>query len=200
MSDRLVDQLLVERAQKGELKAFELLVIKYQQRLIRLIARLVQNEDEAEEVAQEAFIKAYRALPDFRGESSFYTWLYRIGVNAANNYLVERCRKFPQSVLPADEQGDELLAQTLLYADHNTPETTLMNKEIVQTIEAAINSLPQELRVAISLREMDGLSYEEIAQILDCPVGTVRSRIFRAREEIARKLRPLIESNGAKRW
>ncbi len=200
MSDRFVDQLLVERAQKGELKAFEMLVLKYQQRLIRLIARFVESEAEAEDIAQEAFIKAYRALPDFRGESAFYTWLYRIGVNTTNNYLVERRRKLPQNILPAGMQEDELSEHNLLLSDDNTPETTLMNKEIVQTIERSIEHLPQELKVAITLREIDGLSYEDIAQILECPVGTVRSRIFRAREAIVKKLRPMIESNGVKRW
>ena len=139
-------------------------------------------------------------MPDFRGESAFYTWLYRIGVNTTNNYLVERRRKLPQNILPAGMQEDELSEHNLLLSDDNTPETTLMNKEIVQTIERSIEHLPQELKVAITLREIDGLSYEDIAQILECPVGTVRSRIFRAREAIVKKLRPMIESNGVKRW
>ena len=200
MNDRLVDQMLVERVQKGELKAFEMLVVKYQQRLIRLIFRYVGTEAEAEEVVQEAFIKAYHALPDFRGESAFYTWLYRIGINAAHNYLVERSRKFPQIDVSSDIQSDELLERSLQLSDNQTPETVLMNKEIVNVLEYSIEHLPEELKMAITLREIDNLSYEEIAQVLNCPVGTVRSRIFRAREAIAKKLRPVIESNGGKRW
>ena len=200
MNDRFVDQMLVERAQKGELKAFEMLVLKYQQRLMRLIFRYVGSEAEAEEVTQEAFIKAYRALPDFRGESAFYTWLYRIGINTANNYLVERSRKLPQVDVSGDIQTDELVERSMLLSDGQTPETVLMNKEIIQILEHSIEHLPEELKVAITLREIDNLSYEEIAQVLDCPVGTVRSRIFRARETIAKKLRPVIESNGGKRW
>ena len=200
MNDRFVDQMLVERAQKGELKAFEMLVLKYQQRLMRLIFRYVGSEAEAEEVTQEAFIKAYRALPDFRGESAFYTWLYRIGINTANNYLVERSRKLPQVDVSGDIQTDGLVERSMLLSDGQTPETVLMNKEIIQILEHSIEHLPEELKVAITLREIDNLSYEEIAQVLDCPVGTVRSRIFRARETIAKKLRPVIESNGGKRW
>ncbi|WP_373740407.1 RNA polymerase sigma factor RpoE [Neisseria sp.] len=199
MSDRKVDQMLVERAQKGEQKAFELLMSKYQRRLVRLVTRFVKDEHEVNDVVQEAMIKAYRALPNFRGESAFYTWLYRIGINTAKNFLVDSGKRPFISAEAANEEGDILdLADQV--ADHHTPEAEMINREILQTVEAAIANLPDDLRKAITLREMDGLSYEEIAQIMDCPIGTVRSRIFRAREVIAKDLRPLLETSEDQRW
>ena len=199
MNDRKIDQALVERAQNGEQRAFDLLVSKYQRRLNRLIARFVKDEHEINDVVQEALIKAYRALPNFRGESAFYTWLYRIGINTAKNYLATSGRRLFVSTDVANDEGDILdLADQL--ADDYTPEAEMMNREILETVEAAINKLPDDLRKAISLREMDGLSYEEIAQIMDCPIGTVRSRIFRAREVIAKNLRPLLDTSEDHRW
>lgn len=199
MSDRKVDQMLVERAQNGEQKAFELLMSKYQRRLVRLVTRFVKDEHEVNDVVQDAMIKAYRALPNFRGESAFYTWLYRIGINTAKNFLVDSGKRPFISAEAANEEGDILdLADQV--ADHHTPEAEMINREILQTVEAAIANLPDDLRKAITLREMDGLSYEEIAQIMDCPIGTVRSRIFRAREVIAKDLRPLLETTEDQRW
>jgi len=199
MSEREVDQLLVERAQRGDKRAFELLVEKYQHRLARLVARLVRDPAEAEDVTQEAFIKAYRALPSFRGDSAFYTWLYRIGINTAKNFLVATGRRAPTSTeVDAEEaEGHESADQ---LRDINTPESLLLSKEIAGTVNAAIESLPEELRSAIQLRELEGMSYEEIAKLMDCPIGTVRSRIFRAREAIADKLKPLLDTSTDKRW
>ncbi len=199
MNDRQIDQALVERAQKGDQKAFELLVSKYQRRLTRLLSRFIKDEHEVNDVAQEALIKAYRALPNFRGESAFYTWLYRIGINTAKNFLVTAGKRPFVSADVANDEGDILdLADQL--ADDHTPEAELMNREILQTVESAIAKLPDDLRKAITLREMEGLSYEEIAQIMDCPIGTVRSRIFRAREVIAKDLRPLLDTSEDQRW
>ncbi|MDO4906215.1 RNA polymerase sigma factor RpoE [Neisseria sp.] len=199
MNDRKIDQALVERAQKGEHKAFELLMSKYQYRLTRLLSRFVKDEHELNDVTQEALIKAYRALPNFRGESAFYTWLYRIGINTAKNYLITSGRRSFVSADVANHEGDVFdLADQL--ADNHTPEAELMNREILETVEAAISTLPDDLRKAISLREMEGLSYEEIAQIMDCPIGTIRSRIFRAREVIAKDLRPLLDTSDDQRW
>lgn len=199
MNDRQIDQMLVERAQKGEQKAFEMLMTKYQRRLLRLIARFVKDEHEVNDVAQEAMIRAYRALPNFRGESAFYTWLYRIAINTAKNFLVTSGKRPFISAEAANEEGDFLdLAEQV--ADHHTPEAEMLNREILQTVEAAISKLPDDLRRAITLREMDGLSYEEIAQIMDCPIGTVRSRIFRVREVIAKDLRPLLDTSESQRW
>ena len=199
MSEREVDQLLVERAQRGDKRAFELLVEKYQHKLARLVARLVRDPGEAEDVTQEAFIKAYRALPSFRGDSAFYTWLYRIGINTAKNFLVATGRRAPTTTeVDAEEaEGDE--SSELLH-DINTPESLLLSKEIGTTVNSAIESLPEELRSAIQLRELEGMSYEEIAKLMDCPIGTVRSRIFRAREAIAEKLKPLLDKAADKRW
>ena len=199
MSERDVDALLVERVQRGDKRAFELLVEKYQRRLARLVSRLVKDPGEVEDVTQEAFIKAYRALPSFRGDSAFYTWLYRIGVNTAKNYLVATGRRTPTATeVGADEaegfEGGELLR------DINTPESLLLSKEIGATVNAAIDALPEELRSAIQLRELEGMSYEEIAKLMDCPIGTVRSRIFRAREAIAERLKPLLDQAKDKRW
>ena len=199
MNDRQVDQVLVERAQKGDSRAFELLVSKYQRRLTRLVFRFIKDEHEVNDVAQEAFIKAYRALPNFRGDSAFYTWLYRIAINTAKNFLVVNGRQpVIQGSLATDE--GELLDLTEQMPDYRTPETDLLNREIIQTVDAAVAGLPEELRQAIMLREMEGLSYEEIAQTMNCPIGTVRSRIFRAREVIAKELRPLLDTAENQRW
>lgn len=199
MNDRQVDQVLVERAQKGDSRAFELLVSKYQRRLTRLLFRFIKDEHEVNDVAQEAFIKAYRALPNFRGDSAFYTWLYRIAINTAKNFLVVNGRQpVIQGSLATDE--GELLDLTEQMPDYRTPETDLLNREIIQTVDAAVAGLPEELRQAIMLREMEGLSYEEIAQTMNCPIGTVRSRIFRAREVIAKELRPLLDTAENQRW
>lgn len=199
MNDRNVDQALVERAQQGEKKAFELLVVKYQRRLTRLLSRFVRDEHEVHDVAQETFIKAYRALPGFRGESAFYTWLYRIGINTAKNFLVNSNRRpFMVNDIVNDEGESMDLAEQI--PDDHTPESELMNKQILATVEKAVAKLPEDLRRVITLREMEGLSYEEIAQIMDCPIGTVRSRIFRAREVIATDLRPLLDTDESRRW
>ena len=199
MSEREVDQLLVERAQRGDKRAFELLVEKYQRKLARLVSRLVRDPGEAEDVTQEAFIKAYRALPSFRGDSAFYTWLYRIGINTAKNYLVATGRRAPTSTEVDAEEAESFESGEQLR-DINTPESLLLSKEIATTVNTAIESLPEELRSAIQLRELEGMSYEEIAKLMDCPIGTVRSRIFRAREVIAEKLKPLLDNAADKRW
>ena len=199
MSEREIDQQLVERAQRGDKRAFELLVEKYQRKLARLISRLVRDPGEVEDVTQEAFVKAYRALPSFRGDSAFYTWLYRIGINTAKNYLVALGRRAPTSTEVEAEEAEGYESGELLR-DINTPESLLLTKEIGTTVNAAIESLPEELRSAIQLRELEGMSYEEIAKLMDCPIGTVRSRIFRAREAIAEKLKPLLDGSKDKRW
>ena len=199
MSDREIDQQLVERAQRGEKHAFELLVSKYQRKLGRLLARFIRDPAEVEDVAQEAFIKAYRALPSFRGDSAFYTWLYRIGINTAKNHLVSMGRRAPTTT-EFDSEEAEGFADGEQLRDINTPENVMMSKEIATTVNATMDSLPEELRTAIQLREIEGLSYEEIATIMNCPIGTVRSRIFRAREAIAEKLKPLIEARKDRRW
>ena len=199
MSERDVDQQLVERAQRGEKRAFELLVAKYQRKLVRLISRIVRDPAEIEDVAQEAFIKAYRALPQFRGESAFYTWLYRIGVNTAKNHLVSLGRRAPTSTEKDAEEAETFEDATQLR-DINTPESVLMSRQVAATVNAAMEKLPEELRTAISLREIEGMSYDEIAELMNCPIGTVRSRIFRAREAIAAELRPLLGTNKDKRW
>ena len=199
MSEREIDQQLVERAQRGDKRAFELLVEKYQRKLSRLISRLVRDPGEVEDVTQEAFVKAYRALPSFRGDSAFYTWLYRIGINTAKNYLVALGRRAPTSTEVEAEEAEGYESGELLR-DINTPESLLLTKEIGTTVNAAIESLPEELRSAIQLRELEGMSYEEIAKLMDCPIGTVRSRIFRAREAIAEKLKPLLDGAKDKRW
>lgn len=199
MGDRETDQILVERVQQGDKQAFGLLVVKYQRRLMRLIARLVRDPAEVEDVAQEAFIKAYRALPGFRGESAFYTWLYRIGINTAKNYLVSKGRRAPTTT-EFDSEEAENHDDGEQLRDNNTPERLLMSKQIGATVNAAMEALPEDLKNAIVLREIDGMSYEEIAQIMDCPIGTVRSRIFRAREAISEKLKPLLDAAPDKRW
>jgi RNA polymerase sigma factor RpoE len=199
MSEREIDQQLVERAQGGDKHAFELLVSKYQRKLGRLLSRFIRDPGEVEDVTQEAFVKAYRALPSFRGDSAFYTWLYRIGINTAKNYLVSMGRRAPTTTNYDTEEaegfddGDQL-------RDLNTPENLLMSKQIAQTVNQSMDRLPEELKAAIMLREIEGMSYEDIAKIMNCPIGTVRSRIFRAREAIAEQLRPLLDIAKDKRW
>lgn len=185
------DQLLVERVQRGDKTAFDTLVRKYQLRIVKLVSRYVYEPAEAHDIAQESFIKAYRALPNFRGESAFYTWLYRIAINTAKNHLVAEGRR------PVDQQVDlqdpEQYDMNARLKDMDTPESMLLTDEIQATVEEAIAGLPEELRTAIVLRELEGMSYEEIAAAMDCPVGTVRSRIFRAREVISNRLQPLLD-------
>lgn len=192
MGEREVDQLLVERVQKGDKKAFDVLVGKYQHKIISLISRYVSDHAEAMDVAQEAFIKAYRAIGRFRGDSAFYTWLYRIAINTAKNHLVAQSRRPPQS--DVDAQDAEQFQVDSRLKEQDSPEHDLLRGEIEQTIHKAIAELPDDLRVAITLRELDGMSYEEIAKTMDCPIGTVRSRIFRAREAIDTRLRPLLDN------
>ena len=199
MADREIDQQLVERAQHGDKRAFGLLVEKYQRRLARLLSRLVRDPAEVEDVTQEAFIKAYRALPNFRGDSAFYTWLYRIGINTAKNYLMAAGRRAPTST-STDAEEAEGMENAEQLRDINTPESLLLSREIGNTVNATMEALPEELRTAIQLREMEGMSYEDIAQIMNCPIGTVRSRIFRAREAIAEQLKPLLDTGDDRRW
>ena len=199
MDERQIDQEVVERAQKGDTKAFELLVAKYHRRLGRLLSRFIKDEHEVNDVVQESFIKAYRALPNFRGDSAFYTWLYRISINTAKNFLANNNKRPIMSSDIANSDG-EVLDVVEQVADNLTPEAELMNKQILQTVESAVAKLPEDLRRAITLREMDGLSYEEIAEVMQCPIGTVRSRIFRAREVIAADLRPLLDTSEHNRW
>ncbi|HPU79568.1 MAG: RNA polymerase sigma factor RpoE [Candidatus Accumulibacter propinquus] len=199
MSEREIDHLLVERAQAGDKHAFELLVAKYQRKVARLLSRFIRDQSEVEDVAQEAFIKAYRALPAFRGDSAFYTWLYRIAINTAKNYLVAQGRRAPTST-EFDAEEAEGFEDAGRLRDINTPESLLQSKQTGETINAAMAALPEELRSAIVLREIEGLSYEEIAEAMRCPIGTVRSRIFRAREAVAEKLRPLLDTSADRRW
>lgn len=191
MSERGIDQKLVARVQKGDKAAFDLLVRKYQHKVAKLIARYVRDRAEIEDVTQEAFIKAYRAIAGFRGESAFYTWLYRIAVNTAKNYLDSQGRRPPNSDM--EVEGAELSDSGESLRDQATPERSLLTDEIAATVNRVIDALPEDLRMAITLREIEGLSYEEIAQVMDCPIGTVRSRIFRAREAIDNELKPLLE-------
>lgn len=187
------DKLLVKRVQKGDKRAFDLLVLKYQSRIMALVIRFVQDSHEAQDVTQETFVKAYRALGNFRGDSAFYTWLYRIAVNTAKNYLVSRNRRPPSFDVDADDaefyDGDHGLKSL------ETPERLLLRDEIEQTVQESIRRLPEDLRVALTLREYEGMSYEDIAHVMQCPVGTVRSRIFRAREAVDKALRPLLHES-----
>jgi RNA polymerase sigma-70 factor (ECF subfamily) len=199
MTERESDQLLVERVQAGERQAFDLLVTKYQRRLMRLVSRIVHDPAEAEDVVQETFIKAYRAIRRFRGDSAFYTWLYRIGINTAKNFLASQNRRTPTSTENDAEQAESFDSGEQLR-DINTPESVLASRQIARTVNAAMDALPLDLRTAIVLREIEGLSYEEIADIMSCPIGTVRSRIFRARDVIAERLKPLLDIPLDKRW
>jgi RNA polymerase sigma-70 factor (ECF subfamily) len=191
-SQAAADQKLVERVQAGDKRAFDLLVKQYQHKIIGLIGRYVYDHSEALDVAQEAFIKAYRALPNFRGESAFYTWLYRIAINTAKNHLVARGRRPPDTDVDVADahyfEGDSELKEI------ETPENSLYRDELERVVRDALNQLPEDLRVALTLREFEGMSYEDIASIMDCPIGTVRSRIFRAREAIDREIQPLMEN------
>ncbi|RLK50305.1 RNA polymerase RpoE-like sigma-24 subunit [Alkalispirillum mobile] len=191
MTDGVSDQELVERAQAGDKRAFDALVIKYQQKVVKLVSRYVREPSDALDIAQEAFIKAYRALPRFRGDSSFYTWLYRIAINTAKNHLVAQGRRPPDSDVDAEDAERYDIDSGL--RDHDTPEGYARRDEIERTVVDAIESLPEDLRTAITLRELEGMTYEEISKAMDCPVGTVRSRIFRAREAIDKRLRPLVD-------
>ncbi|MBU2762927.1 RNA polymerase sigma factor RpoE [Acidithiobacillus caldus] len=191
------DLVLVRRVQKGEKAAFDLLVRKYQHRVLALVGRFVRNPEEAEDVAQEAFVKTYRALKNFRGDSAFYTWLYRIAVNTAKNHLVAQGRQV--SIADVETEDAEQFASADGLREYDTPEGLLLTKEIAQHIDAALTALPEDLRIAVTLREFEGLSYDEIAQVMECPVGTVRSRIFRAREAIAKVLAPLLEQSDHER-
>jgi RNA polymerase sigma-70 factor (ECF subfamily) len=191
MSTEDSDTRLVELVQRGDRTAFNVLVLKYQHKVMKLVMRYVRNQAEAEDITQEAFIKAYRALPSFRGDSAFYTWLYRIAINTAKNSLVARRKRLVDYDLDLQDPDDYVGQALLKHSD--TPERLLLTDEIRQTVQDAMKALPDDLREAITLRELDGLSYEEIAEVMDCPVGTVRSRIFRAREAIDSKLRPLLD-------
>ena len=196
-----VDALLVERAVAGDEKAFELLVIKYQRRIQRLIGRMVRDVDLVEDIAQETFIRAYRALAQFRGEAQFYTWLYRIAVNTAKKALMDLKRNPTVSenfFKSGDDDETSSLENDLISSE--TPDAVLASKEIAEMVNSAMEALPEELRQAITLREIEGLSYEEISEVMSCPIGTVRSRIFRAREAISEKIKPLLENQSGKRW
>jgi RNA polymerase sigma-70 factor, ECF subfamily len=196
------DALLVERAKRGEVSAFEMLVVKYQRRIERLVGRMVRDADLVQDIAQETFIRAYRALPQFRGESAFYTWLYRIAVNTAKKALMEKKRDplVFEGAMVSTEEGEEPSRVENELSDGETPESVLASRQVADTVNAAIDALSEDLRQAIVLREIEGLSYEEIADVMNCPIGTVRSRIFRAREAIATKLRPLLGTREGERW
>lgn len=193
--DRDVDQQLVDRAKRGDKKAFELLVTKYQRRIARLLWQLVRDPGEVEDLTQQAFIRAYRALPSFRADSAFYTWLYRIAINGAKNHLSAKRRR--TSIALDDAEAFEYAEQ---LRDAGTPENELMSKQIAEIVNHTLQELPEQLRTAITLREIEGLAYEDIASIMDCPIGTVRSRIYRARETIAERLRPQLETSKGRRW
>ena len=197
-----VDAPLVERVKLGDVKAFEMLVVKYQRRIERLIGRMVRDVDLVPDIAQETFIRAYRAIPRFRGESAFYTWLYRIAVNTAKKALMELKRDplVSESALASRDDDDETSRVESELTDGETPDAVLASKQIAAAVNSAIESLSEDLRQAITLREIEGLSYEEIAELMNCPIGTVRSRIFRAREAIAARLRPLVDAREGERW
>src|SRR3546814_822686 len=190
---------LVARVQRGDKRAFDLLVLKYQRKIMRLLSRMIRDPSEIEDVAQEAFIKAYRALPQFRGDSAFYTWLYRIAINTARNWQVANGRR-PSTPTAIENEDGETFSQIDNLTDISTPESMMASRQVVETVNAAIDALPEDFRTAIVLREIEGLSYEEIAQSMDCPIGTVRSRIFRAREAIATQLRPILDIDAERRW
>lgn len=202
MSDRAVDQELVERVQAGDKRAFDLLVLKYQRKVQRLVSRFVRDSGEVDDVVQEAFIKAYRALPTFRGDAAFYTWIYRIAINCAKNYLASPARRIvPQSDLISEDDDDaESFERNDGLHDVATPDAEYASKQIAEAVNRAMAALPDDLRTAVTLREIEGLSYEEIAEAMDCPIGTVRSRIFRAREAIATELRPMLGTREDRRW
>jgi len=202
MSERAIDQELVERVQAGDKQAFDLLVLKYQRKVQRLISRYIRDSGEIDDVTQETFIKAYRALATFRGESAFYTWIYRIAINCAKNYLASPGRRIvPMSELDSEDDEDgESFDRTAGLQDVATPDAEYASKQIAETVNRAMAALPDDLRTAVTLREIEGLSYEEIAEAMDCPIGTVRSRIFRAREAIAAELRPLLGTREDRRW
>lgn len=197
--ERDVDQILVECVLNGDKQAFELLVLKYQRKLMRLVLFFIKDHAEAEDIVQEAFIKAYKGLSSFRGESAFYTWLYRIGVNSAKNHINSQKRRV-QTSSDNDTQDKDISSESDGLNESNTPDSVLASKQLAEKVNEAMNSMQEELRIAISLREIDGMSYEEIADMMECPIGTVRSRIFRAREVIANKIRPLMDSSMDKRW
>ncbi|MEO5672090.1 MAG: RNA polymerase sigma factor RpoE [Ramlibacter sp.] len=196
------DLMLVERTVAGDQRAFELLVMKYQRRIERLIGRMVRDTDLVEDIAQETFIRAYRALAQFRGEAQFYTWLYRIAVNTAKKALgdLKRDPLVSENALRGGDEEDETSAVENELTTAETPETVLAAKEIATAVNSAMEALPEDLRQAVTLREIEGLSYEEIAEVMNCPIGTVRSRIFRARESISAKIKPLLENQSGKRW
>ena len=193
------DKELVERAKQGDPRAFDMLVLKYQRRVFRLISRLIKNTSEVEDVAQETFIKAFRAIQQFRGDSAFYTWLYRIAVNTAKNHLFSKGKR-PITLSELAKNEDSESYDVIDAVSNESPEGNLAGLQIAEAVNNAVNKLPEELSTAVILREMDGLSYEEIAEVMNCPIGTVRSRIFRAREAIAQELRPLLNTQGNKRW
>lgn len=202
MPDADADALLVERVKLGDVRAFEMLVVKYQRRIERLIGRMVRDVDLVQDIAQETFIRVYRALPQFRGDSAFYTWLYRIAVNTAKKALMDMKRDplVSEAALYSDEDGEEISRAESELTDGATPEALLASKEIAAAVNAAIDALSDDLRQAITLREIEGLSYEEIAEAMNCPIGTVRSRIFRARDAIAARLKPLLDTRDGVRW
>jgi RNA polymerase sigma-70 factor (ECF subfamily) len=191
-SERDIDQALVERVQKGDRRAFDLLVGKYQHKIMAVISRYIRNPDEVQDVAQDTFVRAWRALPRFRGDSAFFTWLYRIAINTAKNQLVAKSRRPPDTDIDIDDA--QFIPDADGLRDADTPLGNLLSEEIADTVQAALAKLPDEMRTAVMLRELDGLSYEEIAEVMDCPVGTVRSRIFRGREAIDQALAPLLEA------
>jgi len=196
------DAMLVERARAGDQRAFELLVIKYQRRIERLIGRMVRDVDLVEDIAQETFIRAYRALHQFRGDAQFYTWLYRIAVNTAKRFLL-KFKNDPavfQGALQSSQEEDETFQRKSEPSTDETPESVLAAKEIGQAVNAALDALPNDLKQALTLREIEGLSYEEIADVMNCPLGTVRSRIFRAREAVSARIKPMLEKQNGKRW
>ena len=199
MSERDVDAELVARVQRGDKQAFDLLVLKHQRKIMRLLSRMIRDPGEIEDVAQEAFIKAYRALPQFRGDSAFYTWLYRIAINTARNWLAQNNRR-PSTPSAQENEDGETFDATDNLTDSSNPESEMASRQIADTVNKAMNDLPEDLRNAIVMREIDGMSYEDIAESMNCPIGTVRSRIFRAREAIATRLRPLLGDTGDRRW